>query len=87
MRLVVLAMLMAMLASAPRAIADDINPDADVPDFSTLADTAPPNQVLEIPQQCDQDAVAVLCDRSADGSMLSGGDENLANDPEARIAL
>ncbi len=81
MRLVVLAMLMAMLASAPRAIADDINPDADVPDFSTLADSTLPNQVLEIPQQCDQDAVAVLCDRSADASMASGGDENLANDP------
>jgi hypothetical protein len=80
-RLVVLATLMATLASAPRAVADDINPDADVPDFSTLADSTPPNQVLEIPQQCDQDAVAVLCDRSADASMASGGDEDLANDP------
>ena len=30
------------------------------------SDPSPPKQVLEIPQQCDQDAVAMLCDRSVD---------------------
>src|SRR5271166_2943372 len=71
-RLVLFVTLMAMLASAPRAIGDDINPDADIPDSSTIADSSPPNQTLEIPQQCDQASVAVLCDRSSDdGSALS----------------
>ncbi len=67
LHLVPLAILLAMLVSAPRAIADDINPDADIPDFSTL-DDAPANQVLEIPQQCDQSSVATLCTHSWDDS-------------------
>ena len=70
-KLVFVAVLTAILASAPRVIADDINPDADVPDISTLTDSTPANPVLEIPQQCDQDSVAVLCDRSADYSSPS----------------
>jgi hypothetical protein len=72
-KLAFVAMLTGSLVSAPRAIADDINPDADVPDSSTLADSSPPNQVLEIPQQCDQASVAVLCDRSSDDSSPSPG--------------
>jgi hypothetical protein len=67
-KLLLLTLITAMLAIAPRAVADDINPDADVPDISTLSDPAQVNPVLEIPQQCDQDSVAVLCDRSADDS-------------------
>ncbi len=66
-KLILLAMFVAMLTGAPRAIADDINPDADVPDISTT-DATPANPVLEIPQQCDSDSVAVLCDRSSDDS-------------------
>jgi hypothetical protein len=63
----VVAILLAMLTHAPKAIADDIDPDADVPDASTM-DPTPPDQVLEIPQQCDQDAVAMLCDRTPDAA-------------------
>jgi len=62
--LIVAAILLVTLALAPRAKADDIDPDADVPDASTLPESSPPDQVLEIPQQCDQDAVAALCDRT-----------------------
>ncbi|HVN28662.1 MAG TPA: hypothetical protein VMT64_09265, partial [Candidatus Binataceae bacterium] len=69
--LIVAAILLAMITVAHRAMADDINPDADVPDASTLPDTSPPDQVLEIPQQCDQDAVAALCDRTPDTAMSS----------------
>jgi len=65
-KLMLATALLAMLAVASRASADDINPDADIPDYTAIADSAPPNQVLEIPQQCDQDAVAELCDRSTD---------------------
>lgn len=90
-KLVLLAMLIATLASAPIAIADDINPDADVPDSSAVADSSPPNQVLEIPQQCDQASVARLCDRSSDDGSLApdasadapdGGSSALANNPD-----
>jgi len=66
-KLILLAILTVILACAPRAVADDIDPDADVPDISTT-DATPANPVLEIPQQCDQDSVALLCDRSSDGS-------------------
>jgi hypothetical protein len=69
-KLVFLAMFVAFLAGAPRAVADDINPDADIPDASTL-DSSPPNPVLEIPQRCDQAVVAILCSRSSDDSSLS----------------
>ncbi len=81
--LVLLAMLLAMLVSAPRAIADDIDPDADVPDSSTLGDSTPPNQVLEIPQQCDQASVAVLCDRSSDDSSVSSDESANTSDDGA----
>jgi hypothetical protein len=67
-KLILLTIVTAMLATAPRAIADDIDPDADVPDISTVTDSTPANPVLEIPQQCDQDSVAVLCDRSSEDS-------------------
>ena len=70
-KLIIFAMLVAILTTAPLAIADDIDPDADIPDISTMTDTTPVNPVLEIPQQCDQDSVAVLCDRSADDSSPS----------------
>jgi hypothetical protein len=76
-KLILLAMLVAILTTAPRALADDIDPDADIPDISTMTDTTPVNPVLEIPQQCDQDSVAVLCDRSADdGSPSPDADAN-----------
>src|SRR5271168_112297 len=70
-KLLLLTFITMMLAIAPRAIADDIDPDADVPDISTLSDPTQVNPVLEIPQQCDQDSVAVLCDRSADDGSAS----------------
>ncbi len=66
--------LMTMLSVAPRARAEDIDPDADTPDYNTIAESSPPNQVLEIPQQCDQDAVAALCDRSTDSTSASDSD-------------
>src|SRR5215468_1063243 len=79
--------LLAMLPPAPRAFADDINPDADIPDASTL-DSTPANPVLEIPQQCDQDSVAMICNKatsdtaSADAaSGPDGGGSNLASYP------
>jgi hypothetical protein len=79
--LVLLAVFLAMLAYAPRAIADDIDPDADIPDSSTLADPSPSDQVLEIPQQCDQDAVASLCDRSSESPASSDADLSSVDAP------
>jgi hypothetical protein len=71
-KLVFVAMLTVSLAIAPRAVAEDPEGvEADIPDSSTLADTEPANQVLEIPQQCDQASVAVLCDRSSSESSAS----------------
>ena len=70
-KLIFLVMLTAMLTIVPRAIADDIAPDPDAADASSVVDSSPPNQVLEIPQQCDQASVAVLCDRSSDDSSMS----------------
>jgi hypothetical protein len=66
--------LMAILSVASGAGAENIDPDADIPDYGAIADSSPPNQVLEIPQQCDQDAVAALCDRSADTTATSDPD-------------
>ena len=68
--LIVVVICLATLCLVHRAIAEDIDPDADVPDASTL-DSSPPDQVLEIPQQCDKDAVAALCDRTPDTAMSS----------------
>ena len=49
--LFVLAVLTATIVYAPIALADDINPDADVPDISTLADSPARIRVLQkIPQ-------------------------------------
>jgi hypothetical protein len=79
-KLILLAIFTVVLSSAPRAIADDINPDADVPDISTT-DATPVNSVLEIPQQCDSDSVAVLCDRSADDSSMTAD----ANAPASNL--
>jgi|ERR1700722_7466177 hypothetical protein len=80
-KLIFLALLTAILAGAPCAIADDINPDADVPDISSMSDPAPANPVLEIPQQCDQDSVAVLCDRSAEDNSSSAVNDAYAAAP------
>ena len=91
-KLAILAMLSAIVARAPTAIADDIDPDADVPDISTLTDPAPTNQVLEVPQQCGPESVAVPCNRSVDdGSSSSdayvnapnGDSSDFANNPDA----
>jgi hypothetical protein len=83
-KVVFLAILAATLVAAPRAIADDINPDADIPDASSLSDAdSPPNQVLEIPQQCDQDSVAILCDRSEDESSPSPDANAVATSADA----
>jgi hypothetical protein len=70
-KLILLTILTIMLARVPGARADDIDPDADVPDIGAVADSTPPNSVLEIPQQCDQDSVGVLCDRTSDISSTS----------------
>jgi hypothetical protein len=79
-KLILLAIFAVVLACAPRAIADDINPDADVPDIST-ADATPANPVLEIPQQCDSDSVAALCDRSVDyANFDADASANTSND-------
>ena len=82
-KLIIFAMLVAILTTAPLAIADDIDPDADIPDISTMTDTTPVNPVLEIPQQCDQDSVAVLCDRSADDSSPSADVDAAAPNADA----
>ena len=82
--IVLLAIFLAMLTMASRAIADDINPDADIPDASTL-DSTPANPVLELPQQCDEDSVAMLCNKSSsdatssDATALSGPDGGGSN--------
>jgi hypothetical protein len=80
-KLILLAIFVAMLTGAPRAIADDINPDADVPDISAT-DPTPANPVLEIPQQCDSDSVAVLCDRSAEDNSSPIDATAAAPDPD-----
>ena len=88
-RIVLVALLVAMLTMAPKARADDSDgSDTDtVAESSTVAssgtDSSMANQVLEIPQQCDQDAVAVLCDRSTDTSTAADEDESLASEPDA----
>jgi hypothetical protein len=84
--LIVAGILLAMLTRVPRAMADDIDPDADVPDASTLPDFSPPDQVLEIPQQCDQDAVAMLCDRSPEPATSSDADADSSQDPSIDTA-
>lgn len=81
--------ILTLVMSAPRAIADDINPDADIPDASTL-DSTPANPVLELPQQCDQDSVAMLCNKSsADATSTADAEaegSNFAGDPSGYSA-
>jgi hypothetical protein len=84
--LFVLAVLTAAIVYAPMALADDINPDADIPDISTLSDS-PENQVLEIPQECDQDMGALPCNRSLDDrSATSDAYADPPNDRESDLA-
>jgi hypothetical protein len=71
-KLVLLAMLIGILAAAPVAIAiaDDLNPDSS--DSAAVTDSSDANQVLEIPQQCDQGTIGNPCDSAtADGAMSS----------------
>lgn len=85
LKVVLLATLAAIVVLPLRALADDIDPDADIPEMSSLDDSSPPNQVLEIPQQCDQASVAALCDRSSDG-VLSYPDDNSTADADVGSA-
>lgn len=86
-KLVFIAMLTASLGIAPRAIAHDPDTsDTDLPDASTLADSEPANQVLEIPQQCDQASVAVLCDRSSSDGSPSDLNANASTQPPDEAA-
>lgn len=48
-----------LFAALPFAFAQDVTPAAE-----TDAGSEETNQVLEIPQQCGQDAIAASCDRS-----------------------
>ena len=81
---VLLAVLIALFALAGRARAQDLEDG----DSETSADAPPPsdlsmaNQVLEIPQQCDQDSVAFLCDRSGDTSNEPNEDTSFAAEPD-----
>jgi hypothetical protein len=59
--------------------------DLEDGDGDTIAEAAPSdssNQVLEIPQQCDPDSVAFLCDRSSDTSNDPADDVSLAGEPD-----
>ena len=69
----VLSIALTVLALAPMARATE--PIAS-DDPTTSLESSDPNQVLEIPQQCDKDAVASLCDRPAasDASASSSTD-------------
>ena len=80
--LFLIVILTAMIVYACTALADDINPDADVPDISTLTDSKPDSQVLEIPQQCDQNSGAIPCNRNVSDSPSSLDDAyaNAGND-------
>ncbi len=69
--------LIAALAMGSAALADE---EAD-PGIAPGSESA--DQVLEIPQQCDKDAVAVLCDRGETGadSASQGSPPNDSNTP------
>ena|SRR3984885_351457 len=85
-RIILLLLLVTMLTFAPKARAEDDSDDTDTDavseSVSTPADSSMANQVLEIPQQCDQDAVAVLCDRSTDAAIAADEDDSVANEPD-----
>jgi len=64
------------LSSAPSVTPDSISPDSNWEEA---------NQVLEIPQACNQDGVAVACDQRADASVSdssSTGDDDDDEDVE-----
>lgn len=73
--------LAAILAASPLTFADDLG-SPPPPEPGASADWTEVNQVLEIPQQCDKDAVAMLCDRGE--SPAAQGDALSAMDPDAQ---
>jgi hypothetical protein len=86
-RMILLLLMVAILTMAPKARAEDgddtdIDTDAVSESVSAPSDSSMANQVLEIPQQCDQDAVAVLCDRSANAAIGADEDESVASEPD-----
>ena len=69
------------LALAPIAHADEAIAESDP---TASAEASASNQVLEIPQQCDKDAVASLCDRAAsDANASSPADPSNATTAES----
>lgn len=90
-RIIPLILLVAILAIAPRGRAGDDGGDTDTdavsesastPTDSSPTDSSMANQVLEIPQQCDQASVAVLCDRSTDAAITADEGESVASEPD-----
>ena len=68
-------------SAAPSVFSDSISPDSGWPD-SNWEET---NQVLEIPQTCSQDGIAVACDQRADTTVndsSSSGDDDDEEDVE-----
>jgi len=75
------ALLIAVFAFVRTARAQDLEDgDPDTLADATASDSS--NQVLEIPQQCDPDSVAFLCDRSSDASSEPDADVSLAGEPD-----
>ena len=70
-------LLAGIVAASPAAFAQNAN---DLPEPGPGIDWADVSQVLVIPQQCDKEAVAVLCDRSgaSSASETSGAPSDLA---------
>src|SRR5579872_839551 len=87
-RMILLLLLVAIFAIAPKTRAQDsdhadIDTDAVSESVAAPTDSSMANQVLEIPQQCDQDAVAVLCDRSTDAAIAADEEDSVASEPDA----
>lgn len=78
-KILTVAILATILAIAPMALADDMN---TAPDPVASAELSESNQILEIPQQCDKDSVAVLCDHAAS----STADPSASSDPAQATA-
>jgi len=76
-------MLTGLLAAAPIAIADDYSLDSSDP----VADSSDANQVLEIPQQCDPEAIGNPCESEispdAETSSDPSAPSDVANDPNS----
>lgn len=70
-----------ILAASPLTFADDLG-SPPPPEPGASADWTEVNQVLEIPQQCDKDAVAMLCDRGE--APPAPSDPHSAADPDAQ---